>query len=217
MCTHSRNPKGFIGTLARLEKQNPGIRAVGFTLIELLIVVAIIGILAAIAVPNFLNAQIRAKVARVVSEERAVRDAYLQYFMDRNNWPPHYHGEAQHRFVTTPIAYLTASIYCPFLNTHKGRQTQQWEPFRGQYHAEIGSRWHDNVWPFLARNDPDYWAQQKNTAFFVVSLGPDVFFDQWVESACLYNPSNGAVSGGDILRPIPGTFQYAYPYSELRP
>ena len=58
-------------------------RTKGFTLIELLIVVAIIGILAAIAVPNFLNAQTRAKVARDYSDMKALGSGIQQLMMDK--------------------------------------------------------------------------------------------------------------------------------------
>ena len=58
-----------------------------FTLIELLIVVAIIAILAAIAVPNFLEAQTRAKVTRCKSDMRTIATALEAYFVDWNRYP----------------------------------------------------------------------------------------------------------------------------------
>ena len=53
-----------------LKKEIPPMR--GFTLIELLIVIAIILILIAIALPNFLEAQMRAKVTKANSEIRTL-------------------------------------------------------------------------------------------------------------------------------------------------
>ncbi|MCA9442211.1 MAG: prepilin-type N-terminal cleavage/methylation domain-containing protein, partial [Candidatus Omnitrophica bacterium] len=51
----------------------------GFTLIELLIVIAIILILIAIALPNFLEAQIRARVTKANGELRSIATALFDY------------------------------------------------------------------------------------------------------------------------------------------
>ena len=65
------------------EKRNSG----GFTLIELLIVVAIIGIIAAIAIPNLLNAIDQSKQKRTMAELRSVGTAVESYAVDQNFYP----------------------------------------------------------------------------------------------------------------------------------
>src|SRR5215467_7370101 len=59
----------------------------GFTLIELLIVVAIIGIIAAIAIPNLLNAIDRGKQKRTMADMRSIGTAIESYAVDQNVYP----------------------------------------------------------------------------------------------------------------------------------
>lgn len=65
----------------------------GFTLIELMIVVAIIGILAAIAIPAYQDYTIRAQVSEGMSLASGVRTAVSEYYQATGNWPAN-NGEA---------------------------------------------------------------------------------------------------------------------------
>jgi prepilin-type N-terminal cleavage/methylation domain-containing protein len=60
----------------------------GFTLIELLIVVAILGIIAAVVIPNISGFMTSGQLAAANTEAEQVKTACLGYFADNGEWPP---------------------------------------------------------------------------------------------------------------------------------
>jgi prepilin-type N-terminal cleavage/methylation domain-containing protein len=125
----------------------------GFTLIELLIVVAIIAILAAIAVPNFLEAQVRAKVSRVKSDQRSLATAIESYtvdwnnvlgtrdMMDKMNLPQPVARLQAYARLTTPVAFMTTIPRDPFV-----LGSQQVGRTREEFQYQTSHEWSSNGW-----------------------------------------------------------------------
>jgi len=177
----------------------------GFTLIELLIVVAIIAILAAIAVPNFLEAQMRAKVVRVKTDFRNILVAMNAYHVDYNAYPPDDPGGVSwwadiipQTKLTTPVAYIASVPTNPFFDVKQSRTGQPiaGETGKGNF-AYWGSDRHPNIlpiWWHIASCGPDL---VNNSAGG--KDGKDIIGRTTVHINTLYDATNGTVSGGDLL------------------
>lgn len=173
----------------------------GFTLIELLIVVAIIGILAAIAVPNFLNAHIRAKVAKAESEMHTITTALESYRIDNNIYPPWLDetgtqkNPVNRRLIplTTPTSYMPMVPQDPFLYGSYGQRMNEDQDaaYITYDYTEAWSRIHYGGLTVLPQ-------QARCAEYKLCSAGPD-YTNTW-GNGVTYMPTNGLTSIGDIIK-----------------
>ena len=193
-----------------------------FTLIELLIVVAIIAILAAIAVPNFLEAQTRAKVTRVLGDFRNLAVAIEAYRVDNNDYPLYalimtptsttvddpatgrgpvafeHFSRRPGLCITTPITYASAIPSDPFALNFAGPRPNAFD------YSYKNCRQNWRVWgpgpipAFLGEGASQLiadWGEWR-----LSSAGPDLTRIDDIKANIIYDPTNGTVSPGDLVR-----------------
>jgi len=223
-------------------------RPVAFTLIELLIVVAIIAILAAIAVPNFLEAQQRAKVAAAKNDMRAIATGLESYAVDNNQYPytesqgatifmpaggtPRSNpSNAQCGGITSPIAYLSSVPNDVFKHLISGVPV-----IAPYYYEKAGFCFENGVYNPAGvsrvptdiagtnqlaglspmdvsmtdeRQTPARWALYSlgPDLSYNVNQGPTVITQSRYHLSNRYDPTNGTVSPGNILR-FPGSISF---------
>lgn len=162
------------------------------------VLIAPAAIMAAVAVPNFFEAQGRAKVARVMADQRSMATGCEAFFVDNNKYPAwsqgadslngwetpslKLKGPDNPMTLTTPISYLSSVPPDPFCDEEKA-----------------------------------YSYISQDRTYIIWSMGPDKDYDVTLATLSLvnnipddliphvYDPTNGVTSSGDIIRTNQGS------------
>lgn len=186
-----------------------------FTLIELLVVVAIIAILAAIAVPNFMEAQVRAKTARAKADIRTLATGVNAYATDYNGYPDVF---TRLNTITTPVQYLTTIPRDPFRQVSGGQSWRRGYYRYGAMPIDRATRFAfasvsadtdiDTYYEGVADNeDTDNWEPDNQALRFYPGYSPELFSAQGQLADngqahiryIAYDATNGTVSDGDLF------------------
>lgn len=188
-----------------MSKKRSDVKCRGFTMVELTLVAIIILILIAIALPNFLEAQVRAKVAAANGEMECLAQTLEEYYISYRSYPanvvpklpegglsedgnPGLRGSAL-TVLTTPVVYLSALPLDQFIPEGKQRELFDYINFVDLTGGPISKTSFRGL---------------GSAAYVLISVGPnreaDTFAQKIPPVLLFYSPTNGTSSPGDIHR-----------------